>query len=79
SKATEGFLQSKPETAYPAGQTLARNILQNDGNGVLYPSSRYKDGHCLAAFRPHIIQNIRHGDLWQFEWSGTPEPVIRPI
>lgn len=76
---TEDFLQSEPEIAYPAGQTLARNILQNHGNGVLYPSSRYKDGQCLAAFRPHIIQNIRHGDLWQFEWSGTSEPVIRPV
>ncbi|MFK5977923.1 MAG: RES family NAD+ phosphorylase [Rhizobiaceae bacterium] len=79
SNEAEDYLQPEPDIAYPAGQILARNILQNGGNGVLYPSSRYRDGQCLAAFRPHIIQNVRDGDVWQFEWSGKPEPVIRPV
>lgn len=61
--------------AYPAGQALARKILAQGGNGVIYPSARRPGGTCLAAFRPHLIQNIRHGDTITFEWKGRREPV----
>ena len=62
--------------AYPAGQTLARRILAEGGNGVIYPSARRPGGTCLAAFRPHLIQNIRHGDTLTFAWRGQREPAI---
>jgi len=70
------FLQPDSKTAYPAGQALAESILRSGGNGLLYPSTRYSNGCCLAAFRPHIIQNIRHGNTWQFEWNGNRQPII---
>ena len=63
--------------AYPAGQRLARKILAAGGNGVIYPSARRAEGTCLAAFRPHLIQNIRHGDVITFEWRGSREAVVR--
>jgi hypothetical protein len=62
--------------AYPAGQAMARGILAQGGNGVIYPSARRAGGTCLAAFRPHLIQNIRHGDTITFEWKGKPEPEV---
>jgi len=62
-------------TAYPAGQTLARKILGQGGNGILYPSARRAGGGCLAAFRPHLIQNVRHGDTITFQWKGSRDPV----
>lgn len=74
--ADQDFRHSDTQIAYPAGQTLARRILKTGGNGVLYPSVRYPGGQCLAAFRPHIIQNVRHGQTWKFEWSGKREPTI---
>lgn len=63
-------------SAYPAGQKLARKILAEGGNGVIYPSARRRGGTCLAAFRPHLIQNVRHGDTITFAWRGKREPDI---
>ena len=72
----EACLGPDPAIAYPAGQSLAREILWAGGNGVLYPSVRKSGGRCLAAFRPNLVQNIRQGETWVFEWSGSLEPVI---
>lgn len=58
--------------AYPAGQALARQILSAGGNGLIYPSARNPNGTCLVALRPSLIQNIRTGDKWAFEWSDSP-------
>jgi hypothetical protein len=65
-------------TAYPAGQRLARKVLAEGGNGVIYPSARRSDGICLAAFRPHLVQNVRHGDVITFEWRGSRDAVVTP-
>ena len=69
-------LQPDMAVAYPAGQRLARTIVSEGGNGVIYRSVRRADGTCLAAFRPHLIQNIRHGDVVTFEWRGSREAVV---
>ena len=73
------FLGADPETAYPAGQTLARALMAADANGVVYPSVRRPGGRCLAAFRPGLVQNIRQGATWTFCWSGGPIPEIRSV
>lgn len=69
-------LHSDPAVAYPEGQALARDVLNTGGNGILYPSSRQPYGQCLVALRPHLVQNVRQGDTWDFVWSGTPIPTI---
>lgn len=75
----QDFLAADIDIAYPAGQALARTITQHGGNGVLYPSVRHGSGQCLAAFRPHLVQNVRLGQTWHFEWQGTPRPAITKI
>lgn len=75
----EPFLAPDPETAYPAGQALARDLHLAGANGVIYPSVRRPGGRCLAAFRPGLVQNIRQGATWAFHWSGRREPEIRPL
>jgi len=70
------FLHSDEKIAYPAGQLLADSMLQNDANGIIYPSKRHDGGQCLVAFKPHLIQNIRHGATWQFNWNGNRKPTI---
>ncbi|MHA1158993.1 MAG: RES family NAD+ phosphorylase [Alphaproteobacteria bacterium] len=72
----EIVLGESPATAYPAGQALARDIFGNDGNGLLYPSARRQGGQCLAAFRPHLVQNVQQGTEWVFTWRGSPSPDI---
>ncbi len=73
------FLHADPAIAYPAGQALARDIRRKGGNGVIYPSLRNPNGQCLAAFRPHLVQNIRLGKVWQFTWKGSEKPTISRI
>jgi len=65
-----------PAVAYPAGQMLARDILDSAGNGILYPSARRPLGECLVALRPHLVQNVRQGATWDFVWDGGREPQI---
>ena len=72
----DAVLSPDPAIAYPAGQILARDILDSGGNGILYPSARRASGQCLVALRPHLVQNIRQGLTWDFVWSGTPAPTI---
>ncbi len=72
----EAVFSEDPAEAHPAGQALAREILESGGNGVLYPSARYESGMCLAALRPNLVQNVREGDAWVFRWAGSPEVEI---
>lgn len=72
----KAVLSEDPAEAYPAGQALAREILDSGGNGVLYPSARYEGGRCLAALRPNLVQNVREGETWVFRWAGSAEVEI---
>jgi hypothetical protein len=72
----EPALSADITVAYPAGQALARRIFADGGNGVIYPSARRRGGTCLAAFRPHLIQNVRVGQTVTFEWKGEREPEV---
>ena len=70
------ILNPDPIIGHKAGQALAGLLFAELSNGILYPSVRHKGGKCLAAFRPHLVQNITQGDTWVFEWDGEPEPAI---
>lgn len=69
-------LQVNPADAYPVGQALAKSILANGGNGLIYPSVRKPGGGCIAVFRPSVIQNVRQGDHITFKWDGSEIPSI---
>ena len=75
-KAGFGVLHEDPTIAYPLGQTLARDVFVSGGNGLIYPSARHDTGQCLVALRPHMVQNVRQGDTWIFEWAGEPIPSV---
>ena len=77
--AGEAVFSEDPAEADPAGQALARDILANGGNGVLYSSVRYEGGRCLAALRPNLVQNLREGETWVFRWAGSAEVVISRV
>ena len=40
---------------YAVGQELAHSILLKGGNGIIYPSVRFKGGLCIACFRPALV------------------------
>lgn len=72
----EAALSPDPFIAYPVGQALAQDVLGSGGNGLLYPSARHDSGQCLVALRPHLVQNVRQGDTWVFEWAGDRAPKV---
>jgi hypothetical protein len=52
------FLQPEPvPQCYAASQALARRLLHEGSNGLVYPSVRYKASKCIACFRPALIYN----------------------
>ena len=70
-------LHADPAIAYPAGQSLARELRKDAGsNGIIYPSVRRAGGICLVAFRPDLVQNLRQGGIWRLEWQGVPTPTV---
>ncbi|MCP5085535.1 MAG: RES family NAD+ phosphorylase, partial [Rhodobacteraceae bacterium] len=75
-RAGKEALNPDPVVAYTAGQPLARDVLGSGGNGLLYPSARYGGGQCLVALRPFLVQNVRQGETWVFEWAGKPAPTL---
>jgi hypothetical protein len=79
-RASEEALGDDPAIAYPAGQTLARQLrVEAASNGVVYPSARRAGGTCLAAFRPDLVQNLRQGGIWRLEWQGAPAPSMTRV
>ncbi|MBR1177079.1 RES family NAD+ phosphorylase [Bradyrhizobium sp. KB893862 SZCCT0404] len=70
-------LHRDPAIAYPAGQSLARQLrVDHASNGIIYPSIRHAGGTCLVCFRPDLVQNLRQGGIWRLEWQGTPKPTV---
>ncbi|MGH1359969.1 MAG: RES family NAD+ phosphorylase [Burkholderiaceae bacterium] len=69
-------LNPDPLLGYPAGQELAIQIREQNGLGVVYPSVRRAGGVCLAAFRPHVVQNVRPGARWRLIWKGSAHYTI---
>jgi len=65
-----------PRKAYPAGLKLATTLRAQGSIGVVYPSARRSGGTCLAAFDPHVVQNVRPAARWKLVWSGTPNYTV---
>ncbi|MDX0967316.1 RES domain-containing protein [Sinorhizobium medicae] len=78
--ATDPCLSTDPGVAYPAGQSMAKWLrMEKDSLGLIYPSARSAGGHCLVAFHPSLVQNLRQGGTWRLEWQGSPEPEISKL
>ena len=64
---------------YSAGQALARKLVEEGSNGVVYRSVRDPNGECLACFRPALVKNVRSGGHYEFRWEGSAQPRIRAL
>lgn len=65
--------------SYAASQTLARQLLEQGSNGVLYRSVRHPGGECIACFRPPLVRHVRTGPHFEYTWTGTRTPKIRQL
>jgi len=62
--------------SYSASQQLARRLLAEGSNGVIYRSVRYEGGKCIACFRPALVMNVRSGAHFEYRWEGGRTPAI---
>jgi hypothetical protein len=53
-------LQPEPvPQCYAASQALARRLLDEKSNGIVYPCVRYQGSKCIVCFRPALVYNPR--------------------
>jgi len=64
---------------YTKSQALARQLLEEGSNGVIYRSVRYPGGECLACFRPALVTNVRIRAHFEYHWRGGRKPEIRRL
>ena len=50
---------------YMPSQLLARQLLTQQSNGILYPSVRHQGGACLACFRPPLVYQPRRAERYE--------------
>lgn len=59
-------LQKEPvPQCYLPSQLLARQLLAQQSNGILYPSVRHKGGTCLVCFRPALVYQPRCAERYE--------------
>ncbi len=52
------FLQPEPvPQCYAVSQALARRLLEEGSNGLVYPSVRCRGSKCIVCFRPALVYN----------------------
>lgn len=77
------YLQAEPvPQCYAASQRLARELLELQSNGLVYPSVRRKGFRCLVCFRPALVYNPRQGKRLEirFRFNGDGyEHEVRTI
>ncbi len=65
--------------SYTASQALARELLDDGSNGILYRCVRRPGGECVACFRPALVGNVRTGAHFEYRWEGGRTPRIRRL
>jgi RES domain-containing protein len=57
------YLQPEPvPQCYSKSQELARSLLNQQSNGILYPSVRHPGSQCIACFRPPLVYSPRRSE-----------------
>jgi hypothetical protein len=61
---------------------LARQLLAEKSNGILYPSVRHKGGLCMACFRPALVYQPRRTERYEIRLKavkGVYETAVKVI
>ena len=65
-------LQPEPvPQCYLPSQLLARQLLAQQSNGILYPSVRHRGGTCLACFRPPLVHQPRRAERYEIRFQAA--------
>jgi RES domain-containing protein len=68
------YLQPEPvPRCYAASQQLARRLLDEQSNGIVYPSVRRKGSTCVVCFRPALVYHPRRGERLEITFIASKE------
>ena len=74
------FLQPEPvPECYAPSQALARQLLGEQSNGILYPSVRRRGGPCLVCFRPALVYQPRRTERYELRLRATASGYQRSV
>ncbi len=72
-----GFETCLAPDDYAPAQALAARLRGVGSNGLAYPSVRYPDGACIAAFWPDVVGVPVQGRHYAYHWDGTRVDLVR--
>jgi RES domain-containing protein len=58
---------------YRASQLLAKQLLEQGSNGLIYPSVRRANSMCVVCFRPALVYHPRQAGRYQIQFLRTGE------
>lgn len=66
------FLKPEPVPhCYKVSQGLARRLLHEGSNGLVYPSVRYPGAQCIACFRPALVYNPHQSERFEITLTAN--------
>ena len=66
------YLEREPvPQCYANSQQLARQILEEQSNGLLYPSVRRPPALCLVCFRPALVYSPRRAERFEIRFKAN--------
>jgi RES domain-containing protein len=73
-------LQPEPvPQCYLPSQLMAKQLLGEKSNGILYPSVRHKGGSCLACFRPALVYQPRRAERYEIRLQASQDGYRKTI
>jgi hypothetical protein len=64
---------------YASSQQFGTGLVKAGASGIVYRSVRHQGGECVACFRPRLVNNVRTGGHYEFQWRGHPRPDVRKL
>ncbi len=62
---------------YAGAQGVAEPLHASGAHGIVYPSTRWPGGECVALFYPDLASNPVHGRVYDLHWNGTAIDHVR--
>ena len=72
-----GFEDCLASDDYVTSQSLAGRVRAAGSDGLVYPSVRYPEGECIAAFWPDVVGIPVQGRHYAYHWDGARVDLVR--
>jgi hypothetical protein len=74
-----GWPQAHAPDSYVASVALARQLREQDSNGIVYDSARHPGGECAAVFYPDLIAPCVQSEHLVYRWDGQRIAMVLKV